>query len=247
MSKGPQAKKKSGDADGGAGVLVPEIDAGSVAAYLRDNPNFFSDHLDLLAEMPPSTMIRADGVIDLRAVTVERLKHDSNRLADQFQDVLETGRTNQTLLNRTHASVLHILEARDFEGFIQAVTNDLAIVVDVDAAVLIVESDGSDQPAFQRAGLRIVDSGFIPPIISPHAVRLEGSVMGDVRIFGPAAGLVRSQALIGLSIDEGCPACMMALGSRDPDMFRAGLRTDLLQFLARVVEIGFRRHLSWEQ
>ena len=243
MTKGPQASNQPAEDT----VVSPALDAEAVAAYLRDNPNFFAEHLDLLADMPPSPIIRPDGVIDLRAATVERLKEDSTRLTDQFESVLETGRTNQTLLNRTHASVLHILEARDFESFIQAVTNDLAVVVDVDSAVLIVESDGSDSPTFLRAGLRIVDAGFIAPIISPHAVRLEGAIIGDERIFGPAAGLVRSQALIGLSIDDGCPPCMMALGSRDPDMFRSGLRTDLLQFLARVVEIGFRRHLSWPE
>lgn len=246
MSKSAQTGSKD-DQVSDAELVAAELSPEAVAAYLRDHPNFFSEHLDLLAQMPPSSMVRPDGVIDLRAVTVERLKSDADKLTDQFEDMIETGRTNQTLLNRTHAAVLHILESRDFETFIQAVTNDLAVVVDIDTAVLVVESDGSEQPAFNQAGLRIVDAGFIAPMISEHAVRLEGSIMGDAKIFGPSAGLVRSQALIGLSIDEDCPPCMLALGSRDPDMFHSGLRTDLLQFLARVVEIGFRRFLHWEK
>ncbi|MEM1399400.1 MAG: DUF484 family protein, partial [Pseudomonadota bacterium] len=180
MSKGPRPKSKS-SAQNEETAIVEAVRPEVVAAYLRDNPDFFSEHLDLLAQLPPSPMIRADGVIDLRAVTVERLKTDANRMSDQFEDMLETGRANQTLLNRTHASVLHILEARDFENFIQAVTNDLATVIDVDCAVLIVESDLSDRPVFTHPGLRMVDSGFVAPIISEHAVRLEGSINGDAR------------------------------------------------------------------
>ena len=71
---------------------------------------------------------------------------------------------------------------------------------------------------------------------------LEGTVTGDEALFGAGAGLVRSQALVRLNVSTGAPPCLLALGSREPDMFHSGMRTELISFLARVLERCIR---SW--
>ena len=60
--------------------------------------------------------------------------------------------------------------------------------------------------------------------------------IGDEALFGSGAGLVRSQALVRLNVSTGTPPCLLALGSREPDMFHSGMRTELISFLARVLE-----------
>ncbi|MDP6342143.1 MAG: DUF484 family protein, partial [Alphaproteobacteria bacterium] len=68
------------------------------------------------------------------------------------------------------------------------------------------------------------------------AVHLDGDSAGDRRVFGPAAGLVRSQALVRLSASPGAPPGLLALGSRDGARFQPGQGTELLGFLARLLE-----------
>jgi len=73
-------------------------------------------------------------------------------------------------------------------------------------------------------------------------VVLAADTPGDPELFGPGAGLVRSQALIRLQISSETPEGLLAFGSREPDMFHQGQGTELVCFLARVVERCIR---SW--
>ena len=72
--------------------------------------------------------------------------------------------------------------------------------------------------------------------------QLLASARGE--LFGAAAGLVRSEALIRLSIGDATPEALLALGSRDAEHFQEGQGTELLGFLARVVEGSIRGWLN---
>ena len=75
-----------------------------------------------------------------------------------------------------------------------------------------------------------------------RAILLEGNLDNEEAIWGPAAGLVHSHGLVRLNVSGDSPAAVLALGSREPDMFNSGMRTELMNFLARVVERCIR---SW--
>jgi len=63
-------------------------------------------------------------------------------------------------------------------------------------------------------------------------------------VFGPAAGLVRSDALIRLSVGQNVPLGLLVFGTRHPGYFNAGQGTELLVFLARVLEHCLRQWLG---
>ena len=67
-------------------------------------------------------------------------------------------------------------------------------------------------------------------------------VEGDPEIYGGAADLVRSDAVLRLSISKVAPAGLIAFGTRHPGYFHAGQGTELMSFLGRVIEFGIR---SW--
>jgi hypothetical protein len=69
-------------------------------------------------------------------------------------------------------------------------------------------------------------------------------IKGDPTLFGAAAGLVRSQALLRLSFGRSGPAGLMCIGTRKPGTFHPGLGTELLGFLARAVEITIAQWLE---
>jgi uncharacterized protein YigA (DUF484 family) len=72
---------------------------------------------------------------------------------------------------------------------------------------------------------------------SERDVLLLGDTPGEAELFGSAAGLVRSQALLRLRVSENTPAGLLCIGTRKPDKFHPGQGTELLCFLARALEI----------
>ncbi|MEO0394279.1 MAG: DUF484 family protein, partial [Pseudomonadota bacterium] len=123
---------------------------------------------------------------------------------------------------------------------INAMTTDLAVLLDVDAAVLAVESNELSLPQISQHGVRVVAQGTCDAWLQNKAARLDGSIAGDPQLFGPAADLVQSQVLVRLDIDPRMPDAMLVLGSRNPEMFDPGQGSELAQFLGRVIERQLR-------
>lgn len=217
-------------------VAVSGPTADQVAAYLADHPDFLSSHPDLAARLVPPPAPSDDGVVDLRAYMLERVRGEVDRLRSQQRALVSATRANQNTQSRAHTAILFLLDAESFEQLIQAITTDLAVLLDLDVAALLVESNGADLPHVHRTGVQVVPEGFIDRHLQGRDVLLEGDIAGDPVIYGAGAGLVRSQALVRLDVSSETPPCLLALGSREPDLFHAGLRTELLSFLASVLE-----------
>ena len=57
-----------------------------------------------------------------------------------------------------------------------------------------------------------------------------------VELFAGGSTLVRSDALVRLSISPATPPVLLAFGSRDPHRFDTGQATELIDFLGSVLE-----------
>lgn len=218
------------------------LTAEDVCAYLREHPDFLAQNADLVHHLTPPSVDRGRGVVDLQAFMVERLRGEIRQLKDQQRELVTTTRANMNSQNRIHAAVLFLLDAQNFEQLIQTITTDLAVLLDLDVACLVVESNGLDIPHVHRSGVRVVEPGTVSHWLGRRDVALHNDIQGDPDIFGPGAGLVRSQALIRIQVSSETPEGLLAFGSREPDMFHPGQGTELVGFLARVVERVIR---SW--
>ncbi len=229
----------------GARECSRSITADQVAWYLRRHPDFLSDHPALLGDLDPPKRQQGDGVLDLQHAMLLRLRHDVRELTHCRDELLATGRSNLVIQNRVHKAVLALLEADSFEQFIETITTDLAIILGLDLVMVCVEfnqEDGVERPV---AGIMRLPSGQVDRIFGPGGqVRLRDDIDGDETIFGEASGLIRSDAVIRLNISAKAPSALLALGSRDKDHFHAGQGTELLSFLARVLESSCRKWLG---
>ena len=215
--------------------------AKQVAAYLRAHPDFLLRHPNLLAimEAPVRDFPEADPeggeVVDLQHAMVGRLRTELVRSAKQHGDLIDAGRSNQRSQARIHATVLRLLSARSLDHLLELMATDLVGLLDIDAVALCLETD-SVAPATSH-GIRILPDGTIAKIIgTDRDVTLRDNVPGDRRLFGETAGLVRSDALLRLEVRKEGPAALLALGSREPRRFHPGQGTELLAFLAHVME-----------
>lgn len=223
---------------------APALNAGDVSAWLLAHPDFLVQHPELLSRLTLPPRDRGEGVIDLQGFQAERLRGQVDRLRDQQRAFITASRANHNTQNRVHAAILFLLDAESFEQLIHTVSTDLAVLLDLDVVTLLVEAAEDEAYSPPGADVRIVAPGEIAHRLGGQELALESDVAGDEALFGAGAGLVRSQALIRLNVSPDTPPCLLALGSRDPEMFHPGMRTELVGFLGRVLERCIRSWLT---
>ena len=124
-------------------------------------------------------------------------------------------------------------------------TTDLSLLLDVDVVTLCVEAVGDALRRARIDGVLIVPSGTVDRVLGRgREALLRDDVEGDPLLFGGAAGLVRSDALLRLSISDKTPLGLIAFGTRHPGYFNPGQGTELLSFLARILEHSIRQWLD---
>lgn len=216
----------------GDGDLEPE----QVADYLRRHPDFLAGHLHLIPL--PRSRWEAGNVVDLQQFMVERLRAELDNLRGCADDLLQTTRSNMSTQGRTHRAVLAVLGAGGFEELCRVVNEDVATLLAVDVAVLCLEAGDFGFPCASVGHLR---GGDVARLLGKRECVLRDHVKGDTVLFGEAASLVQSDALVRLTPYDGSPCALLALGSRDGDFFHPGQGTELLLFLGRVIEQGLRQ------
>lgn len=227
------------------GARSARVTAAEVMEYLQRHPEFLTQHPDLLDSLKLPDRHGGEGVVDLQQFMVERLRREVQRLRGDQDDLLSNSRDNLATQTRVHRAALALLEARSLANLVEIVTTDLAVILDVDVVTLCLErSEGFTEPS-RMEGVQLLDRGAVDGLIGrEHEVLLRDEVTGDPLLFGGGAGLVRSDALIRLRFGDGMPQGLMAFGTRHPGYFDSGQGTELLSFLARILEHCVRSWLS---
>lgn len=235
-------KSRSVQAAGEAGDLT----AADVLAYLETHPDFLVRHPEAAEALHLPGKHDGQGVVDLRTFVIGRLKAKTRQLERTNENIVTIGRANLAGQARIHAAALALLEATSFEDFIQAITTDLVVLLGVDVVVLAVESEGDGPlPGRLVAGVQMIPKGETDRILGPgRDVVLTAALPHPRALFGPAADLVRSEALLRLHPSAHCPTGILAVGSRTDGTFDSGQATELLAFLARVAELCIRTWLG---
>jgi uncharacterized protein len=214
------------------------IGAADVAAYLRQHPDFLVEHSELLQILTPPSQQRGERVIDMQQFMLQHQRAEIARLKSQQRVLVGTSRANLASQARVHSAVLALLAASSFEQLIQIVTTDLAVLLDADVVTIAVESAGPQRPRLHNQGVQILDPGTVDAVLGvDRDVVLSSDAEGDPALFGDGAGLVRSAALLRLSVSAAAPAGLLCIGMRRPGKFHGGQGTELLGFLARALGI----------
>jgi uncharacterized protein len=218
------------------------LDAERIIAWLKQNPDFLKQNPEACDFLIPPTINAGRGVADFQSYMIERLKADKSEAVEVAREIVESARSNMNNQTRIHRAVLRVLDAESFDEFLQIITHDLSTLLNVDITTLVVETSGRAIPHIHTSGIRIVPDGTINSWMQNKTILLQENIGGIEAIYGPGATLVRSQALVRIDISQKTPPAILAFGSRDPHTFHPQQGTELVGFLARVVENEFR---SW--
>lgn len=236
--------RKSPEAEVPVAPADPLPSAQAVAAYLRQNPEFFVDHPDLAQVLKVPQPDRGAGVIDLQTWRCEALARELDALRDQHQGVLDILRENEKTLERVKTAILNLLEATSFEQLIDRLTGDMPRHLGLEAVVLAIETDGAGPPQFKRQGLQMLAPGTVEQLMGPVAARLVGEAERPEGLFGPIDPLIGSMAMVRLDISPSTPPALLVFGCRAVDGFSPDMRTDHLTFLAATAGRAIRAWLT---
>ncbi|MEZ5833326.1 MAG: DUF484 family protein [Dongiaceae bacterium] len=217
--------------------------AAQVIAYLRRHPDFLYRHPELLdLQAAPGRHVEGP-IVDLQQFMVERLRNDVAKLRANQDEIIANSRDNLGTQERIHKAVLALLEADTFEEFIEIITGDLVLLLEVDVVCLCIERTEGYNRRPKLDGLELLEQGSVDRIMGKgKQVLLRDDTVGDPEVFGGAADLVRSDALLRLKPSKAAPNAVLAFGTRHPGYFHPGQGTELLSFLGRIIEFGIR---SW--
>ena len=225
--------------------LPGEIGGREVIAYLRRHPDFLDRHPDALRLLRAPAREIGEDVVDFQHFQIERLRRDLARMNLEHRTLIAASRGNLASQSRVHKAVIAILAAPSFEQLLQTVTTDLAVLLDVDIVTIGVESTAAPAGRFALHGIHLLKAGAVDVLLGPErAALLRVDDAGEPVLFGAAAGLVRSQALLRLTFGRGAPAGLLCIGTRQPGRFHPGLGTEGLTFLARALGITIAQWLN---
>lgn len=211
----------------------------SVLQFLQQNPGFLQEYPELVSSLSDDTRNAGGTVVDFQQMMVQKLRSDKQRVEDRTRTLVDNVRTNMTIQARVHAGVVRLLESETLEELCEMIASELSLMLEVDVISVLIEA-----PEDSIDGVRCIPARFIDNHMGPDRDSwLQANVPGDPRIYGPAARLVKSQALLRLTLGQNMPDALLAFGSRDPLLFADGQGTELLAFLGDVIERLLRRHL----
>jgi uncharacterized protein YigA (DUF484 family) len=224
---------------------VRPVSGADVAAYLAAHPDYLIENPKVVDGLSLPSRTGEGNVVDMQHFMLQRLQGENTRLKGARDDLVTIARDNQSTQSQVHEAVLRIIQAQTFEHLIQVVTVDLAVLLDVDAVTICVETGDTPIPKAYASGIRALPKGTVEALLGiGKPVRLMAELEGDPELFGSAAGLVRSQALLRLEVSKQAPLGVLAVGSRRPDRFDPGQGVELIAFLARALSITIRQWLN---
>ncbi len=225
--------------------LPGEIGGRDIIAYLHRHPDFLDSHPEALRLLRPPTREIGKDVVDFQHFQIERLRRDLARVNLEHRTLIAASRGNLASQGRVHKAVIAILAAPSFEQLLQTVTTDLGVLLDVDVVTIGVESTAAPAGRLSLHGIHLLKAGAVDALLGPERpALLRADAAGEAALFGSAAGLVRSQALLRLTFGRGAPVGLLCIGTRQPGRFHPGLGTEMLGFLARALGITIAQWLN---
>lgn len=216
---------------------------------ILNDPALILDDADLMRALLDSQEAgQGDNVVDLRAIFMTRLEDRLDRLEETHKTVIAAAYENLAGTNQVHRSILSLLEADDFNGFLTAMEHDVANILAVDVIRLCLETEkaeggeaiGPDGPlknlviALPRYGV----AAYINGGMNKPAAQVTTRPASDVKdaVYGDKAVDIHSEALLRLDLGNEKLPGMVAFGSSDPHRFSTDQGADLLAFFGHAIE-----------
>jgi uncharacterized protein YigA (DUF484 family) len=214
---------------------LSELKAEDVARYLQENPIFFDEHVDLLAQINVPHP-HGGQAIPLSDRQVLGLREKSRALEAKLAELIQFGEENDVISERVHRLAVAMLAARTLPTLLHELYFNLREDFAVPHAALRLWRGTGDAPEFQTVSdaLREYAADLDAPFCGPNA-NFEA-----VSWFGDATPHIRSVAFMPLrELDE--TFGMLALAAEDLLRFYPEMGTLYLKRMGEMASAALLR------
>ncbi|MGM0564669.1 MAG: DUF484 family protein [Pseudomonadota bacterium] len=208
----------------------------AVVDYLKDHPDFFDRHLDLLAliKVPHPS----GDAISLVERQVDLLRRQNRGLEDKLMELVSIARDNQRVTDHLHILARELVEAESLSDVISATREVLRSQFGLEVVQLHFYQGVTDEARIGE-DQRVAHFGSMCQDGQPLCGEL--SEQQEEILFGEDRAQIRSAAAVPLrhATDLG----VLALGSADAERFQPVMGVFFLSQLGALVSSSLARHL----
>ena len=213
--------------------------------YLRDHPAFFEEHQDVLAGMVLTH--ESGSAVSLIERQVQILREQKEEQKRKLQSLISTAHNNEKLNNNVNTLILELLDADSLDEVLSVIEQRIRADFEADAIVVKLLASGNkilkeheELTAWQQPALAIGEKVMTArqPVCGSFNTEQMQALFDDADI--------QSAGIVPLAKDENSKNCygIIAIGSYDPQRFRADMGTLFLSLLGQVLTRILKRHLE---
>lgn len=208
-----------------------------VADYLRANPEFFSDHLELLEDIlipHPS-----GNAVSLISKQLEILRNRNQEMETQLASLIEIAKSNDTSFNRMHKLTLALLETSTLEEAVASLEEVLSgyFMTDFVAVRIITSKPDAALPHLFLEPDSAEMEQFLP-ILAADQPKCGRPTLAQAKVlFGAAALEVQSAAIIPMRFAD--MSGVLAIGSRSNERFHYSMGSFFLTHMSEIISARF--------
>ena len=204
-----------------------------VAAFLEENPDFFTKHIQLLENM--SIPHPSGGAVSLISKQLELFRGRYQDMENQLIELIDIARDNDTAVNRMHKLNLALLDAKTLDEVVTNLNLVLSEYFLTDyAAIRIIQIENNTEHADIFISPESNDLKAFARELSYGLPRCGQPTLTQARVlFGFNANEVKSCAIIPMLFTE--IEGLLAIGSRDENRFHASMGHLFLTQMSEVI------------
>ena len=212
--------------------------AEDVAHYLQNNPQFFDDYAQLMAQMviPHPHGGRAISITERQMLA---LRNRNRELEAKLSELIQFGEENDAIGEKLHRLGVALVGARSLPVVLDVLhahlTGDFAVP---QVALCLWDAPATSEPL--PLFVRVDDTLAVLAEALVHPFCGGTTTFDPAGWFGEAAPAIASQALMALRVDDETIG-MLALGSEDAQRFYTAMGTLYLDRLADLTAAAIRR------
>lgn len=211
----------------------------AISEYLRENPDFFERHGDLLSRLkiPHAASGNAVSLVERQ---VANLRERNAKLDTKLAELVRVAKLNNQLAERIHHLALDLLGSDSLETVLAVVERALREKFAAEQSVLLLFHEPENKAPLEdnqfSRGVARNDAGLAA---FASFIKSDKSRCGQLRdsqreyLFGDYAEQVASAALIPLGREASMG--LLAIGSKDPDHFNPAMGTEFLDRIGGLI------------
>ncbi|MDM8545190.1 DUF484 family protein [Candidatus Venteria ishoeyi] len=227
-----------------SGASLEQLPEEKVAAYLQQHPDFFIHHESLLTKM--DIPHGPDAAISLVERQVRVLRDENQQLQRQINTMIEAAKRNEVLNVQIQHLVTALLEQTDLDAFFDTLYQSLNEEFNTDAVIVRLFDVSLKEPQIQaEMALRQELTEYDAQVFNLFENVLNTSTPLCGRLTNAQAAYLFPELKLGsavlIPLGTPKPQGILALGSLDVARFYAGMSTDLLSYMGKLVSQMLRR------